>query len=484
MSRRNRTRYDAGSSQLNTNQIKNAGNQIKNRIDRAVKVIDSMILSNSVTGQGSKTDPAKANMVLPGAAIPETVQTALYHGSSIARKIITLPPDSALAKGVKINTPDSELSDKLLMQFDADDIVNKVRKAGALARNYGGAAIVLNIDDGREPHEPVNLSNIKSINSSEVFDARNLMIREYETNVESPNYGQPIHIDVRKETLFSSEVVPTHTSRMIIFRGLDTTVDEQRKRQGWDICVYDLIYDTLNMYNTAFYASSDTLNKANQGIYKITDLHKLLSSDNDDVILARYTLMDKLRSSFRALVIGEGEEFRYESMNINGIADLLDKYTLKLAQDASIPVVILTGQSPAGLSATGESDLRMWNAKVEEYYNAQLKGKLEQIALFYMLNWGVDEPEKWSVEIPSVWNLTPSELTQQRTAVINSDGMQIDKGIYTPEEVAIFRSQENGYDKDIKLTEEGQETREFALSRVYQTAIGTASNPASNPSEG
>src|SRR5690606_19227544 len=128
--------------------------------------------------------------------------------------------------GVKINTPDEELSDKLLMQFDQDDILNKVRIAGAWARNFGGSAIVFNIDDGRDPSEPVNLQNMK-ITSSQVFHAHQLQILEYESDESSPNYGQPTLIDVWKETQFSSERVPTHTSRMIIFRGLDTTIDEQ-----------------------------------------------------------------------------------------------------------------------------------------------------------------------------------------------------------------------------------------------------------------
>src|SRR5690606_10284706 len=143
---------------------------------------------------------------------------------------------------------------------------------------------------------------------------------------------KPTLYNVLKETPFSYEMVPTHASRIVVFRGLDTTIDEQKKRQGWDLCVYDLINETLNQYNTVYYSAADMINRANQGIYKISDLEKLLASNSDEVILARYSLMDKLRSNFRALVIGEKEDFRYESIQVQGIADLLDKYTLQLSQ--------------------------------------------------------------------------------------------------------------------------------------------------------
>jgi len=265
---------------------------------------------------------------------------------------------------------------------------------------------------------------------------------------------------------------------MIIFEGLETTIDEQKKRQGWQLCIYDLIKDILDSYNTAFYAVNQMLSSSNLGIYKVQDLHKLLASENSDLIMDRYSLMDKCKSVFRSIVIGEGESFEYKTMNLAGISDLLDKYTMQLSQAVNIPIIVLTGQSPSGLNATGQADLRLWYNYVDQYFESYLKKKFEDISAIYMRALGIQEPEKWSVTIPSVWAHTPEEIMNQKKAVIESDISLIDSGQFTAEEIVIFRSQEDGFDKDLELSEDGKKVRELSLKRIYEKAISSASNPA------
>jgi phage-related protein (TIGR01555 family) len=443
-----------------------------------VKLVDSMRVTNRSTGQGTESDFSKNIMVSPGQAIQPSVQSALYHGSAIARNIVTKLPDTALSKGIKINTSDQDESNKLIMQMDQDDVVNKFRVAAGLARNFGGAAIVLNIDDGQLPEKELNPDKIQGIYGLDVYDCRYLKIEAYETNPESPMYGKPSLIKVLRETMFDQVEVITHTSRMIIFEGLETTIDEQKKRQGWQLCIYDLIKDILDSYNTAFYAVNQMLSSSNLGIYKVQDLHKLLASENSDLIMDRYSLMDKCKSVFRSIVIGEGESFEYKTMNLAGISDLLDKYTMQLSQAVNIPIIVLTGQSPSGLNATGQADLRLWYNYVDQYFESYLKKKFEDISAIYMRALGIQEPEKWSVTIPSVWAHTPEEIMNQKKAVIESDISLIDSGQFTAEEIVIFRSQEDGFDKDLELSEDGKKVRELSLKRIYEKAISSASNPA------
>lgn len=454
-----------------------------NLLAKAMRIADSLIIRNTLTGQGSQTDPTGTIRIAPGAPIPFATQSALFSGSAIARNIVTKLPEAALSKGFEVNIPDQELQTTLTMMLDQHDAVNKIRLASIYARAFGGAGIVINTDSDTDPALPISPGNIGNIKSLEVFHAHQLKIVQYNSDRTSESYGEPTIINVQRETLFDSEIVPTHTSRMILFPGLDTTIDERKKRQGWDLCVYDLLQEVLNQYNTVFFAASDALYRANQAVYKIKNLADILSGESEDMIMARYSIMDRLRSSFRAITIGEDEEYQIYSQQVQGIADLLDKYTLQLAQAANIPLVILTGQSPGGLSATGESDLRMWNSNVESYYEQYLKKKIEDLCAMYMLSWNVSEPEKWSVTIPSVWNLTPEEETQQRKTTVETDVQLINAGVYTPEEVALFRSLEGGWEKDIELTEEGRIARESALQKLYAGFNQSLPEPEETPTE-
>ena len=65
------------------------------------------------------------------------------------------------------------------------------------------------------------------------------------------------------------------------------------------------------------------------------------------------------RTHIKQWLTKQGEDYtRTEVGALTGVADLLTKNLLLLSGAAEIPVTVLMGQSPAGLSATGESDVR------------------------------------------------------------------------------------------------------------------------------
>jgi len=85
----------------------------------------------------------------------------------------------------------------------------------------------------------------------------------------------------------------------------------------------------------------------------------MMAADKKDVLKRRLEMMDLARGVTRSVLLDDGEEYsRTEVGALTGIADLLTKNLLLLSGAAEIPVTVLMGQSPAGLSATGESDIR------------------------------------------------------------------------------------------------------------------------------
>jgi hypothetical protein len=61
----------------------------------------------------------------------------------------------------------------------------------------------------------------------------------------------------------------------------------------------------------------------------------------------------------------DGEDFHREPVQVTGMDALLDRFQQRLAAAAEMPVTLLMGRSPAGLNATGESDLAQWNMSVQ-----------------------------------------------------------------------------------------------------------------------
>jgi phage-related protein (TIGR01555 family) len=439
---------------------------------------DSILIKSKLTGLGTHHDPSRSIRVTPGQPIQEQVATALYCGSGIARNIVTAYPDGALAKGLVINTDDKQLSAKLLMQFDQDDIVNKVKLAGQYARAYGGAIIYVNCDDGLDPSLPVSPTKIRNIRNITVYSANNIKIQTVESNPDSPRFGQPLVYELTMQTLHSSIRMTVHASRCVYFDGLDCPPDERIKRGGFGLSIFDILIDKIYSHESIYHSVSGIIHRNNQAVYKINDLDRVLSSDTDQLMQERYNLADKFRSNFNAIMLAGDESFEYHTANVAGLADLLDRYTLLLSQISRIPIVVLTGQSPAGLSSTGLSDFRLWISQLEQYYTQNIKQNVEKIAAYYFAAWGIDEPDVWSITTPSLWSLTPEEELSINNGIISSDAGLISSGQYTPEEVAIFRSQPSGHNKPITLTAEGEKVRKISLNHTYSQAMQLQTNPA------
>lgn len=433
---------------------------------------DSMIVINNKTGVGTGADNSLYTQIIPGNQIPNQVQQALFHGSDLARKMVSKLSQDALKKGVYVKMDDAKLASKIKMKLDDLNSIEKFCNAGIFARNFGGSVIVLGIDDGRDSSVEVDYKNIKGIYSLDVIDRRWVYPAEYDQNPMSKTYGEPSVYEVYNISMQDIRPSFIHRSRLIVFNGLLTTDDEKLKRNSWDICLYDLILPILNDFNAAYSYTIAAMNKSTQGVFKIRNLNEQLTSMNDASIQKRWDIVDKFRSIYRSIVVdADSEEFEYVEANLTGFEPILQNYMIRLSAAADMPVTVLMGQSPAGMSATGESDLRLWNSNVSAYQQQVLKYKFEYLCKLIMLSEGIEAPEIWDIEFPSPYESTPSEITERRKAVSEIDSKAIASGIFTAQEVAIFRSQPGGYDMDMTLTNLGKLTREKQVTETYKKEL-------------
>jgi phage-related protein (TIGR01555 family) len=94
-----------------------------------------------------------------------------------------------------------------------------------------------------------------------------------------------------------------------------------------------------------------------------------------------------------------------------------------VAAAAEMPVTILFGRSPAGLNATGESDIRAWYDTVVDAQTDQLKPALER--LLKLIFAAKDSPtsgaipERWTIEFNPLWQ--PTEKEQAETLKLKAD---------------------------------------------------------------
>ena len=77
-------------------------------------------------------------------------------------------PNAIMAQGITVSVDgESEEFMRLLRSYGVFEAFNR---ADVQARTFGGSGLILNVDDGREDHEPVDLENIKSVSIINSFE--------------------------------------------------------------------------------------------------------------------------------------------------------------------------------------------------------------------------------------------------------------------------------------------------------------------------
>ena len=79
-------------------------------------------------------------------------------------------------------------------------------------------------------------------------------------------------------------------------------------------------------------------------------------------------------SNWRLLMLDKGtEEYTKVATNFSGFEAIMEMMHKRLAAAADIPMTRFFGQSPAGMNATGESDMQNYAAMIEAKRGAMLK---------------------------------------------------------------------------------------------------------------
>lgn len=83
--------------------------------------------------------------------------------------------------------------------------------------------------------------------------------------------------------------------------------------------------------------------------------------------------MNAMMNNNSIQILGENDSFETHQYTFGGIADTYDRFMMDVAGAAETPVTKLFGRSPAGMNATGESDMQNYYDTIEEKQESVLR---------------------------------------------------------------------------------------------------------------
>lgn len=442
---------------------------------------------NEVTGFGTAADKTTYGQAAPSRRLSDIELTALYHFDDMAARMVDTVPDEMLREPFTVATGDVGLDADLKTKLDDLGVREKAADGERWGQLYGGGALIIGADDGRDAATPFNPDGVDRVRYLYVVDRRMLQPVSYYLTAGHPKFGLPETYLVLATGGPAAYSAVVHESRLVIFRGAPTGIQERAQLASWDYSVLQRPFEVLRQFNTGWRAVELMLTDGNQAVLKMTGLAKLIQSKSIDLLKKRLEVNELYRSVVRALVIDAdgNESFERQAASFADIPATLEKFMLRLSAAVRIPVTILMGQSPAGMSATGDADFRWFYDRIRSRQTTYLEPRLRRIidVILRSREFGGRRPEHYKVTFPPLWRTTPSEESSRRQSIATTDATYIQAGVLTPEEVALKRFTPDGFSDETILTDEERAARERVLADDLE-AMRTGERPGADEREG
>lgn len=453
------------------------GREILRRKNGAVRPHREDGYVNLLNKYGTKQDNSEAYKFEREPVIPDMQLTGLYEGNGLFSKIIDTPAEEALKHGFDLNLKSNEMNafvDEALDDLEWDE---KATTAIKWARLYGGALIVMLIDDGRGLEEPVDWEHIRSIDELRVYE-RSIVQPDYASLYQQDYGGKGVGNRVSKfgqpEYYYVSSIYGSfkvHESRCLVFR--NGVLPEQTSNATylfWGMPEYVRIRRALRETVTAHTDSVKLLERSVQAIYSMKGLASLLTTDDgENQVLKRLQLVDTSRGLLNSIAIdSEGEQYDFKTFQFSGVKDVIDATCNMLSALTNIPQTILFGRSPAGMNATGDSDFESYYNFVEKIQRLMLKRNLRTL-LDVVFRAGIasgdvaEEPD-YKLEFKPLWSLSDTEQaavdqTKAQTALVKAQTAQayVDMQALDPTEVRRRLASDEEFDVEDIISEDDED---------------------------
>ena len=343
----------------------------------------------------------------------------LYARGGLYARVIDMPAEKAVARGVEVEGDDGRLQDEL----DRLKVLPALADGLRWARLTGGAGIVIVADDGKV-NQPLNPEAIDQIAELRVFDLNDISAdeRRYGDPTKA-NYGMPEFYRIHS----GGAIFTVHESRLIEIPGDPLPAKARTRGIPWEgRSVAAQAFPAVTRYLEALRLSVNILQRKQQAIYGMKGLAEMIQGGLEPIVQKRISLVDKVRGVLNTVAIDSEDEYHIEDTNISGVKDVIQEEQVGLSAEVGIPVTILFGRSPGGLNATGDADFDGYHEMVEGLQRTRATPALERIvSLIYAQDSFSSPPDSWTIQWPPLRVPTEKERADVRKTNADADAQEM-----------------------------------------------------------
>jgi phage-related protein (TIGR01555 family) len=302
-----------------------------------------------------------------------------YVEIGLLQAVVDVPVDDALRGGIEIKSKQLEEDQirELKIDMEQKDDLNIAAQAAKWNRLYGGAGILILLDD-QDPELPLNINSINK-NSSLEFRAGD-MWEFFWDKQNTEGYDPSLQMEDFEYYNYYAEQV--HKSRVLRMTGITAPSFIRPRLRGWGFSVAETLIRSINQYLKASDVAFEVLDEFKVDFYKIKNLvNTLMDPTASTKVASRLRTMNWQKNYQNAVVMDADDDHDSKQLSFAGLAETMQQIRMQVAADMRMPITKLFGTTAStGLGNTDQNDMENYNSMVESQVRNKLKFHILKMA--------------------------------------------------------------------------------------------------------
>lgn len=437
-------------------------------------------LQNVMSGLGTGRSKRSYTRFTPDALNDYSELESAYVSNWIASAIVDYPADDMTREWRTLKCKDA---DDIRAEEDRLQLAHKVNDALSWSRLYGGSAILMLTNQDFE--KPLDINKIRKgdLQRLVVVDRYQMYPGAINTwDILAENFLLPDHWMIYQ----GSQRI--HHSHFVFLRGKKVPQRLRMQTLGWGDSELRRCMEEMKDAISSKGGIAELMQEANLDVITAQGLADNITTGQEDKIADRYTHYGMMKSIFKLSLLDGDEKLDRMTLNLSGVAPVLEQLKGWVIGASSIPATRLFGEQAKGLGNEGSGDLNNYydniRAKQVTYLDPAMS-QLDQVMVRsavgsmpadYNFDWNrlyqpnrKEEAEARKVEAETAVLLLDAGVVKQSQVMRN---LEADEQYHYPEGVIdeIEEAEKSNWKAD-DLTEAAQEFERESTAQLGREIV-------------
>lgn len=346
---------------------------------------------------------------------------AAYRGSWVVGAVVDSIPEDMTRAGIDITTSEAEEDIKdLQTEISRKRIWLSLQSGLRWGELYGGALGVIDIE-GQDLATPLDPETVGEgqFKGLQIYDRWQLNPVIQNAIQSGPEMGLPEFYQIVSTPAQMEPSYPTptglqrvHHSRCIRFIGIELPFYQAITEMMWGESKLERLWDRLISFDNATMSSASLIDRANLRTVGIENLREIIAAGGEAQkgLEAQFEMMRLMQVNEGLTIMDKNDTYAATAYSFAGLSDMMLQFGQQLSGASGIPLVRLFGQSPAGLSSTGDSDIRMYYDRINALQEAKLRRGWEVILkVLWRSTFGDSAPKDLEFTFTPLWQMSATD---------------------------------------------------------------------------